>query len=510
MAKKEISSPLRDELKKLSKPLGVRRFLSWSLTLPVLVIFLALPLLAFHSPELFKGMMSAQTASIGEANATDSKPADKPADPEKLKVVNGHPSLTGKGSAYDHKSTPLYLDSLWNPGPVASAHQAWADDCQACHVGNFERVQDASCTSCHGNMGLHVPAAEAANTKFTEDRCASCHRDHKGLESLAEQNKHYVGSDCSACHQNIKQVAPETKTLPVKDFAGEGHPSFRITHYENLDSTDLIRTRMKADLKISEPTNLKFPHDVHLDPKGIEGKNKVEVLGCADCHEAADTETGFKPIAMEAHCQDCHSLAFEPALPNREVPHGPSGPVLDTIAEFYGFLSQNPKLRQEVMKARNVLLARPGDREKPLKFTNLNASPIKQAEFAAQDLFENRACDVCHEIRIEDKVIAPGTPGALLTQYSIEPLQKPHGWMPMARFDHKAHEFESCSTCHEAGKSEKASDVLMKDIAVCQDCHAGQMAQADKVQSNCGLCHGYHMHAEEPAEDKMKQAQASQ
>lgn len=71
--------------------------------------------------------------------------------------------------------------------------------------------------------------------------------------------------------------------------------------------------------------------------------------------------------------------------------------------------------------------------------------------------------------------------------------------MPMAKFDHKAHEFEACESCHKAKESEEASDVLMPAIDSCQTCHAGSKPALNKVQSDCGVCHEYHIHDKELA-----------
>ncbi|MDX1670658.1 MAG: cytochrome c3 family protein, partial [Limnobacter sp.] len=244
------------------------------------------------------------------------------------------------------------------------------------------------------------------------------------------------------------------------------------------------------------PTTLRFPHDVHMNPKGIESRTRVEVLECASCHEAADTETGFKAVEMEAHCQSCHSLASEPALPEREVPHGASGPVLDTIVEFYSFLKQNPQMQADIARVRDTYLARPGASNKPRASVKANA--LVQAEAAAQDLFENRACAVCHQVSISDQPVTAQTSGSQLTQYTVADVAPTHPWMPMARFDHKAHEFDSCESCHKATTSDQAEDVLMPSLEGCQTCHSGSAGSLNKVESNCGVCHGYHIHDSNP------------
>ncbi|MFN4329734.1 MAG: hypothetical protein ACK4FF_12750 [Limnobacter sp.] len=479
--------PLLAEQERLHKPLGLKRRLSWLLFAPILLGFLVLPVLAIlYGPEVLHS--GAQAQQYRTASATG--------------PMNGHPSVVADQTAL-RKSTLLSLDSAWNPGPLASAHSALESDCQACHQGGFTRVADTSCTACHSNMGLHVTEQTQKDSSFTEGRCASCHHDHKGRESLAEQNRHFAGQACSDCHSQIKDIAPKSLTLPVSDFSDDKHPSFRLTVAKGPHGTDqapqLTRIRMAKNTVIQEANTLKFPHDVHLDRRGIEGPTKKVVMACGDCHQPADTPSGFKPITMEQQCQSCHKLNFEPALPDRQAPHGPVDAVLSTIDEFYSYLALNPQERQRVNAQRAVLRNRPG--EKTPNRSTLQAignSPSAMAALATTELFENTGCAVCHTVKRQTAPSTLKTSGRNLPQYSIAPVTNTHAWMPMATFNHKAHEFERCDSCHKAQHSKESSDVLMPDLASCQTCHSGRQAEFSKVQSDCGLCHNYHLHPKGP------------
>ena len=66
------------------------------------------------------------------------------------------------------------------------------------------------------------------------------------------------------------------------------------------------------------------------------------------------------------------------------------------------------------------------------------------------------------------------------------------GW-----FDHKAHETESCESCHAARTSHTAADVLLPKIESCQRCHGGEDSHKS-VPSSCAMCHDYHMDATAP------------
>ncbi|HEX4842050.1 MAG TPA: cytochrome c3 family protein [Limnobacter sp.] len=503
--KKTSTNPLAREQQHLQRPLGLKRPLSWLLFLPLLFAFFVLPLLAMNMPGLFDWLALPKNEL---AKPTQVNSASLP--------LNAHPSLQVDTQAKERRVTALALDSVWNPGPLASAHANLEGDCQACHAGNFSRVKDETCQVCHANMGLHVAEQTLPDTSFEEGRCASCHRDHKGRESLAEQNKHFVGSDCASCHQDIKAMAPNTATLPVADFAGDKHPAFRLTVANGPQTSDLRRIRMVANAKITESTGLKFPHDVHLDPKGVDGPKQKVVMKCSNCHEAADTQTGFKPLSMEAHCQDCHRLNFEPALPDRQVPHGSPELVTSTVEEFYSYLALNPSERNRVNAQRAVLRARPGEKEpNRSNLQALGGNPKTQAAFAVTELFENTACAVCHVVKPKPGLGNTKTSGSRMPQYTIAPLAPVHTWMPMAIFDHRAHAFESCESCHKASKSEEASDVLMPSIEGCQTCHAGSKPAMNKVRSDCGLCHEYHIHnalapQHPPGNNRLEKAETQQ
>ena len=56
---------------------------------------------------------------------------------------------------------------------------------------------------------------------------------------------------------------------------------------------------------------------------------------------------------------------------------------------------------------------------------------------------------------------------------------------------HEAHRQETCESCHAAGKTAKASDLLLPDLASCRECHGGEGSKAE-VATGCALCHNYH------------------
>ena len=256
-----------------------------------------------------------------------------------------------------------------------------------------------------------------------------------------------------------------------------------------------MRVRQGASA-LSEPTSLKFPHDIHLAPGGIAGPGGKSTLDCASCHRPTPSGAGFEPVTMKRDCQSCHALAFEPALSQRQVPHGAVDEVLSTLREFYGYAGAS---RVALDRAPNnagaaIFTVRPGKQPgAAASFVQGPGDARTRAAAAATELFEKTSCIVCHRVSRSTAPGKAGTPGADLPQWTIAPVAPPHAWLPKAGFDHARHRVTPCADCHAAAKSAKASDVLIPAIKVCRDCHSGAEAVIGKVSSDCAMCHGFHL-----------------
>ena len=231
-------------------------------------------------------------------------------------------------------------------------------------------------------------------------------------------------------------------------------------------------------------------------------------MKCADCHVPDAGAAGFAPIKMEAHCASCHRLDFDPAEPERAVPHGDPAEALRVIVGHYsarylgGYV--DPKA------AADKVALPPGIDIAPAERAQLLGPARERALRVATDLFERRACVDCHEVRREGTAAEP--------LWKVTPVKLPDIWMPQARFDHAEHgtSLTPCSTCHTAETSKTASDVLMPRIETCRDCHGGERGEAApvvgvpvvgapvaaaqgtaaastaRIPSACIDCHGFH------------------
>jgi hypothetical protein len=234
-----------------------------------------------------------------------------------------------------------------------------------------------------------------------------------------------------------------------------------------------------------ERSNLKFNHALHLDPKGIrDPQERRSVLNCTDCHEPEDNGRLIAPVVMERHCQRCHSLAFEPKVTSREVPHGSEQQVITVLREFYARLVLGD-VPPGVVPPPDLQRMRPGseidyqERQQALRIAD------ERAQRVLRELYETRdVCSTCHHVSRQ------------ATGYKVAPVRMARVWMPQALFTHAKHATERCSTCHDVTRSTKSADIAMPTIDKCRDCHVGARAVMGKVTSDCATCHKFHAGSE--------------
>ena len=369
---------------------------------------------------------------------------------------------------------PFGLDQSWNPGPVSAGHVGFGSDCSQCHQVPFVQVRDQECTACHTGIGPHIAQAGLEQAVFGEMRCASCHRDHKGLEGLARGDT----AQCVDCHGDVKAHASGTLLADIHDF-GADHPPFRLS----LAQADGSVVRMaQHDPAAREASGLVFPHDVHLAPGGVDSPDGKRALECRSCHVPDRAGVRFEPVTMQAHCADCHRLDFEPAVTTRQVPHGDPRAVMTTLREFYSAISLG-EIPLDVVTVDGMMRRPSGEPDAAQR--RRAAQWVEEKSMAiGRELFEVRVCQTCHEVTPD--------PSNTDAPWSIAPVTANPHWLPKARFDHASHEGFACSSCHDAAASTLSSDILLPDLAGCQTCHAGQSPAPGQLASTCATCHGFH------------------
>jgi len=385
-------------------------------------------------------------------------------------------------------------DTLWSSGPLLPAHElAVGTSCNTCHQVPFQRVQDDACLSCHGRIEDHVEQGTLVSSTALGPtaRCASCHREHN------EPDPHIViraDAPCTECHQESQRLFADLGIDPVDGFSERTHPSFDAYLYKPFASpagTGIRfdwRTVVEPVSAATELSNLKFPHDTHLDVAKVMDPNSGEALHCTDCHRLSLDREHFIPVTMQAVCIDCHELTFDPAMPDRQLPHGQPLEVMLTLEGQYLRKFSDPAVDNKEIRPRRI-----PDRHDNTQVC-VNTAFACAAEAAAEDIREQftvRGCVSCH---IVEQHAVPD----IYSRYQVHPVRLAADYFPPARFNHASHLVmreetgdAACAECHKAQDSRVSTDLLIPDIGTCVECHS-DVRKPGYVPLQCIDCHAYH------------------
>jgi len=454
-----------------------KRAMAWTLTLGVLALFLAWPIWSFF-------------ANRGDAQQT---------------------------------ATGFHADRLWSSGSLSASHSGLRDNCQACHVTPFVPVQDESCKACHTAVHDHADPSrlqqstpnlggirrlqQSVGNLFGQGpgRCVECHTEHEGPQEIPPTPQQF----CADCHTDIRSRLPDTRLASAANFE-TAHPEFQPSVLIQWDNERPQMRRVALGPNARERSNLKFPHDLHLAPRGgvAQMARRLaprfgfgDAMQCADCHVPSPDGVRFQPVDMEGDCGMCHSLAFDELGGTlRTLRHGSPAQVIGDIRSLYR--AGGPQRPEELSAgARN----RPGDVNQiraAVQFARARASLGSRADQAIRAVFsQGGACFDCHEVV---------QPPAGTLNYGIRPVAFPTRYMLHGWFDHRAHGIvqrpgqarvegsAACASCHRAPTSGQASDLLLPDLTSCRACHGGESTSLP-VASTCAMCHDFHMDGGTPA-----------
>jgi len=374
----------------------------------------------------------------------------------------------------------LPSDQIWDSGQRQSAHHLLGEDCSSCHSKAFHQVANPDCQSCHTTIAAHADTGLFNQPVMTDARCDHCHREHNGANGLILTQS----SLCSDCHERLKQLTDGISLRAnVSDF-DQSHPQFLVDLARWDDDGNYLTEAFSLDQPdLSEQSNLKFPHSLHLREEGLNSPAGKKYLGCADCHQ---TETGGKrmlAVDFETMCQDCHRLGFDARSPERQVPHAKVPEILFTLEEYYANRALIGGYDDVTAPAVVRKRRRPGQRLTASEQKDVLAWARNKALRVGEDLFEGQACSVCHRV---EKNREPGQ-----VSWKVQPVRLTGSWFEGAFFEHNAHVTMQCADCHEAGSSDDSNDVLMPGIENCRACH-GDVGTAGRVPSPCLSCHLFH------------------
>ena len=398
------------------------------------------------------------------------------------------------------RATGILSDKVWDSGRVANVHQFIGDDCNVCHQKAFVMVEDQACVACHAKMPHHADPIDHPVQQLTDTRCGTCHKEHNAPSSLTRLNDDL----CVDCHSDIQSFDPNTTLLNASNFE-QDHPEFKVTLFTPDGSGDTTRVSLDDQANLKETSGLLFDHEVHLAEKGILGPGgKRELLTCDSCHTLEAGGAGVTPVSMEDHCQRCHSLAFDAADPQRELPHGSYQEVIAVLGDYYAKRALKGGYQEAAIPATNrdrpagdakyakpavpdviTKRRRPGDdlsskeREDALAWAN------EQWRHVAEETFKFRTCNYCH-------IVTEENPESAAPTYVVAPVRVADQWMPKASFTHIKHRTMQCADCHDAQTSKVSEDVLLPSINSCYECHGGPH-ETSKLASQCVDCHKFHV-----------------
>ncbi len=384
------------------------------------------------------------------------------------------------------------MDASWSTGKLSRAHHALEDNCEACHVDAFVSVRDESCRTCHEEIGDHAEAprlalgqapfglgdslqwavAEAFG-KEGPGACTTCHTEHEGPSRMEPASQQF----CADCHSSLDQRLTDTGLANAGDF-GKAHPEFKPAIFTRLRQEEPVRVSLGD--RPREASGLKFPHDVHLDPRGGVARMAIRLgrvegygapLACKDCHQPTRDRIGFEPIEMEQNCGSCHSLVYDRVGTTfRTLRHG-------DVAQMQADLRAMDRApRRPVVTGRS----RPGKYAREGIYYSNFGSPLRSLVGVDRALAPGGVCGECH---------LPALRGG---QADVMPVNLPDRYFLNGGFDHAAHRQEKCSTCHKAETSKASTDLLLPNLASCRECHQGENAVKAEVPSSCAMCHSFH------------------
>lgn len=382
----------------------------------------------------------------------------------------------GDPMAAENRGLLASADEIWQSGPFSGVHAHFGDQCETCHVNAFEQVTVDVCVACHSDAGHHADPVTFPVGSLEGQQCENCHKEHTGGEDLMITGEAF----CTSCHSQFSEVAANSRLLDVSGF--ETHPEFHPTIVTDVESMTVDRVSVAADPPPVDGSNLKFPHNKHLNPEGMRTPSGTRfVMTCENCHQPETGGIAMLPVRFEDKCGGCHRLQFEPSAPERVMPHGSVEAAKLFVEDTYAVLALRGGYNEEDESAPDVVRRIVGT---PIT-EDQRGIALEWAERKASEVLDSRygrgLCAQCHTVQEGDTA----------RDWTVAPVHLTKRWLPKGFFTHDAHEDRSCTTCHNAPESASATDVILPSIEVCQACHGGEFASG-KTQTGCTDCHGFH------------------
>ena len=228
-------------------------------------------------------------------------------------------------------AAPPASAQLITPGKLSAPHSQLEGigNCTQCHELRQRGVSDAKCLSCHEVLRARIDRKAGLHATFTDKPCASCHKEHFGVE-FAMVKLDTVAFDhakagfelklghrkpaCRDCHKAalvtdtaVRAWATQHRTL-TRTFLGLGTGCMDCHAADNVHGEQFgARTCTACH---NESTWKKAPLFNH-DSSDFVLTGKHRTTACSQCHKTARVPGMAKPVRQFANvtassCTSCH------------------------------------------------------------------------------------------------------------------------------------------------------------------------------------------------------------
>ena len=353
--------------------------------------------------------------------------------------------------------------------PLNGAHAAIANDCAACHNGDYNNTPN-TCIGCHQTDFEGATDPDHVAAQFATD-CTTCHSESTWSPSSFDHDNFYplngahsnIANECALCHinGNFSNTPNQCAGCHQTDFDNTVNPN----HVAAQFPTDCIECHTE-----SEWVPATFDHDSQYFPI-YSGAHEGEWSQCIDCHSNPANYA-------EVSCVVCHT--------NPETN--------DAHVSVNGYVYENTA----------CLACHPTGDATNIFDHQTTAFPLTGAHFTTECIschsagYQNTPaeCAACHQVDFDGAAnpnhVALGLPTDCAQCHTTEPE-----WLPAAFPDHDdyyalngAHAAiaNECATCHNGNYNNTPN--------TCYGCHQTDYNtatdpehKAAQFPTNCTQCH---------------------
>ena len=408
-------------------------------------------------------------------------------------------------------------------GSLSQGHAALAHNCQACHVQPFVSVQRRMPAS---------PATPTSTTMPTSAGCSGRRRNLGGLRRVQQIDRQRLRPGrraaasnaipsmkarsamvptpqqfCADCHTDLRARLPDTRLANASDF--EDRPSrIPAVGADPLGRrAAAVCSGSRSNQRPREMSNLKFPHALHLDPRGgvaqmgggwraLRLRRSSSNAPTATCRRR--TAPASSRSTWRRDCGMCHSLAFDqiggtirtpaPRLARAgdrrhsrasTAPAARSGPPSSSAGARAAAGRRQPDPRRRPVRPR------PG-RHRRARASRRSARSSQPGRRLLR--MPRGGAAAAGHARLSASARSPSRPATCCTAGSITaPTRSSQRPGPAAGSKARP----ACASCHAAPTLERRRPTCCcPNLASCRACHGGETTSLP-VASTCAMCHDY-------------------